>query len=852
MRRPRRAGVSSFGFGGTNAHVVIEQGLDAGPVASGRSRGDDVGGVGQDAERVAVARRVVGRLAGRRRAEVALADVAHTLNHHRAQHAKFATVCARDAARPWRACGRWPAASRAGRRRRRMRARAGRERCSCTPVRVRSGPGWAGGCWPTSRRSPRRSPSWSRSSSHRSGSRCSDVWPAARPVVGIDRIQPVLVGVQLALTALWRSYGVKPDAVIGHSMGEVTAAVVAGALTPADGLEVIATRSRLMARLSGQGAMALLELDAGGRRGVDRRLRRVTVAVYASPHQTVIAGPPDQVDAVDRGGGRAGPAGPPGRRRRGVAPPDHRSDAARTARGAGRLGAAAADDPDHRPPPTAPVRRRCFDAEHWAANLRNPVRFARRSPPPAPTTATFIEISPHPLLTYAIKDTLADTHHHSIATLQRDTDDTLTFHTNLNATHTVRPPQQPHPPEPHPPIPTTPWHHTRHWISAAGRHRPTLTHHDRVHPLLGATAAPGGARAPHMSREKSAPRRCHGSPDHQIHCVAALPGAAYCEMALAAARNALGDGSEVRDLSFGEMLLLRAIHQFPPSDRSMRPVSRGSSCRPTKRGSRSSARPHLHAVADGAAATRAMSRSAAAHPGTVIGGESGWRWPPGHRVRSRLHRSDPGARRGDSAALLAEIGAPAGILAEQSGWASTRMLDGCSDPSAHTCWSAAGAVRSRWAAVAVEYRPTAPPRGGPRRALLPCHGHHGRPRYDRGGPRGAGRKGEVVLESADFGWAAALATAWNVNDCWPTVVDRRVGAGRADNRPPPSASPGMALISSVMPTTSDDLPADLAMRWWPVVPGVGRRTGRDAEGLARDPAADGVTGVVIMTAPARR
>ena len=94
------------------------------------------------------------------------------------------------------------------------------------------------------------------------------------PVSGDDRIQPVLVGMQLALTALWRSYGVEPDAVIGHSMGEVTAAVVAGALTGAEGLQVIATRSRLMSRLAGQGAMALLELDAAGRRGVDRRLSR--------------------------------------------------------------------------------------------------------------------------------------------------------------------------------------------------------------------------------------------------------------------------------------------------------------------------------------------------------------------------------------------------------------------------------------------------------------------------------------------------------------------------------------------------------------------------------------------------
>ena len=48
-----------------------------------------------------------------------------------------------------------------------------------------------------------------------------EVLAEGQPVAGIARIQPVLVGMQLALTALWRSYGVQPDAVIGHSMGEV-------------------------------------------------------------------------------------------------------------------------------------------------------------------------------------------------------------------------------------------------------------------------------------------------------------------------------------------------------------------------------------------------------------------------------------------------------------------------------------------------------------------------------------------------------------------------------------------------------------------------------------------------------
>ncbi len=68
------------------------------------------------------------------------------------------------------------------------------------------------------------------------------------------------------------------------------------------------------------------------------------------------------------------------------------------------------------------------------------------------------------MLAQAITDTLGDGHHHSVGTLARDADDTLTFHANLNATHTSRPPQTAHPPEPHSAVPTTPWQHTRHWV----------------------------------------------------------------------------------------------------------------------------------------------------------------------------------------------------------------------------------------------------------------------------------------------------------------------------------------------------------------------------------------------------
>ncbi|EUA02746.1 acyl transferase domain protein [Mycobacterium kansasii 824] len=75
-----------------------------------------------------------------------------------------------------------------------------------------------------------------------SGFSLHEVIAEGKELVGIEQIQLGLIGMQLALTALWRSYGVQPDLVIGHSMGEVAAAVVAGALTPAQGLRVTATR----------------------------------------------------------------------------------------------------------------------------------------------------------------------------------------------------------------------------------------------------------------------------------------------------------------------------------------------------------------------------------------------------------------------------------------------------------------------------------------------------------------------------------------------------------------------------------------------------------------------------------
>ncbi|MGW0585274.1 type I polyketide synthase, partial [Streptomyces sp. NPDC002920] len=94
----------------------------------------------------------------------------------------------------------------------------------------------------------------------------------------LDVAQPVLFGLQLALAELWRGRGVEPAAVIGHSMGEVAAAVCAGALDVPDAARVVAVRARLLSGLHG-GAMAVVDLDDDELAVLEREFPSVRIAV---------------------------------------------------------------------------------------------------------------------------------------------------------------------------------------------------------------------------------------------------------------------------------------------------------------------------------------------------------------------------------------------------------------------------------------------------------------------------------------------------------------------------------------------------------------------------------------------
>lgn len=548
--RPRRAGVSSFGVSGTNAHIVLEQapettvaGADSTPAVSTFVVS------GKTSDRVAsLAGVLAGWLAGPG-AQVPLADVAHTLNHHRTRYPRFASVTARDHAQAVAGLRALAAGEPAV-------GLVGQHDGPCGPgtVFVYSGQGsqWAG----MARQLLADEPAFAAAVAElepdfvaHAGFSLREVLASGQALSGIDRIQPALVGVQLALTALWRSYGVEPDAVIGHSMGEVTAAVVAGALTPAEGLQVIATRSRLMSRLSGQGAMALLELDADGAEALIADHPDVTVAVYASPRQTVIAGPPGDVDEliarvavqdllarrVDVDVASHHPIVDP------ILPELRAALAGLAPKSPGIPILSTVDNVGATP---------AFDAAHWVANLRNPVRFTEAVAAAGAENATFVEISPHPLLTHAISDTLSDRHHHSLGTLARDTDDAVTFHTNLN---TTRPPQTDHVARPRPVLPLTPWHHTRHQIDlGSGASRPG------THPLLGVgvTDPTTGNR---IWQSALGPDVLWLN-DHRVGDACVLPGAAYAELALAAVTDAFGANADepwtISELSLDQVMLV--------------------------------------------------------------------------------------------------------------------------------------------------------------------------------------------------------------------------------------------------------------------------------------------------------
>ncbi|MFG2757960.1 SDR family NAD(P)-dependent oxidoreductase [Streptomyces wuyuanensis] len=567
----RLAAVSSFGYSGTNAHVVLEQ---APATAAHRNpgrrpdrQGPDVFLVPAGSARAlpAAAESLAGWLEGSG-AQVPLADVAHTLALRRSAgrgrlgvvaHSRDALVAALRS----HAAGRTPPSG--------VVTGAVAAGVARRPVWVFSG---HGSQWHGMGRTLHE-PAFAAALAVADGLITAEagfsvlgLLAQEEPVTDCARLQPLLFAVQTALAALWRAHGVEPAAVVGHSMGEVAAAVVAGALTLADGVKVICRRSSLLARIAGAGAMAAVgldraavqrELDAAGLRG------SVSVAVLSSPGSTVVAGATHAIDELVAGWEARGvPAHPVA-----VDVASHSPQVDPLLpdlwRGLRDLAPQRPSVPFYSTVLEDPRRTPAFDATYWCANLRRPVRFASAiAAAAADRHLVYLEVSPHPVVTRSVTDSLPDVSPRPVVlpTLRRDENEIATFRTQLAALHCAGVPVDwsvLYPDGELCDVPGITFDRRRHW---AGQSAPA--------PVEGPPAQlPGvhwelpGDTVRHCWQGDAGVAAAPWLADHQVHGDPVFPGAGHCAIALTAgaqALDALPQDIRVTGLRFLELLRLAA------------------------------------------------------------------------------------------------------------------------------------------------------------------------------------------------------------------------------------------------------------------------------------------------------
>ncbi|MBN1814014.1 MAG: SDR family NAD(P)-dependent oxidoreductase [Anaerolineae bacterium] len=389
----------------------------------------------------------------------------------------------------------------------------------------------------------------------------------------IDVIQPALFAIQVGLAALWRSWGVEPDAVVGHSMGEVAAAYVAGALDLEDAVRVICLRSQLLKRISGRGAMALVGLSIGQ---VQKTLAgyedRVAVAVSNSPTSTVLSGDPLALEAiVDQLQSRDvfcrwvkvdvaahGPQTKP-----------LSEELMRLLEG---LQPRAAATPVYSTVVESIEDSLQFNAGYWGQNLRQPVLFSAAVQQALQDGYdTFLEISPHPILLSAIQQGI----HHSgqdgtvLPSLRRQEEERAVMLGTLGALYALGYPLDWSRLYPSGgrcvSLPSYPWQRERFWLEedeasdGRGWKQPGMRHEIRTsgHPLLGQHFQWSIQPGTHCWEIELSVGLFPYLADHCIQGAIVLPAAVYSEMALAAAREVFGTGScVVEAASFKRALVL--------------------------------------------------------------------------------------------------------------------------------------------------------------------------------------------------------------------------------------------------------------------------------------------------------
>jgi acyl transferase domain-containing protein len=379
--------------------------------------------------------------------------------------------------------------------------------------------------------------------------------------------QCAIFSVQVALSALWRSWGIIPEAIVGHSVGEVAAAHVAGVLSLEDAVRVIFHRSRLQAETAGKGKMLAVGLSLESAQQILIGYEdRVSVGAVNSPSSVTLSGDGSALEAIAQ-------SLEPKQifcRFLQVEVPYHsplmeplKAELAECLQG---INPQSANIPLFSTVTGQQVEGSEIDGAYWGQNMRNPVLFV---------TAVeglmragydlFLEISAHPVLASYISECAANQSKTAatLPSLRRKEPEQIVMQGSFGKLYTLGYPvdwRRLYPEGQFVRLPSYPWQRERYWNESKESQQARLGQtYQRtllgvpVHPLLGSRLE---SPQPQWNATIDLHRLTYLD-DHRVQGAVVYPGAAYVEMALAAAKEIFGEGSYVlEEVEFDKAMFL--------------------------------------------------------------------------------------------------------------------------------------------------------------------------------------------------------------------------------------------------------------------------------------------------------
>lgn len=385
-----------------------------------------------------------------------------------------------------------------------------------------------------------------------------------------DVAQPAIFAIQVGLAAWLIAHGVRPSRIIGHSVGEVAAAYVSGALTLEDAITVSYHRSRLQQRCEGTGKMLAVGMGSTEANTYIQDLtERISIAAFNSPNSCTLSGDSAALNAI----------------------------AERLEKNRSFVRFLQTEVPYHGPTmefireelleslqgitpisPTIPIystalgksiQEESFDAQYWWKNVRAPVKFVNGiSGFLQEGMLTYLEISPHPVLSRSIQECMmhATVSGYTIPSLVREKKDRLQLLQSLGSLYTLG----------HEPdwssiyshgrcvsLPSYPFQRQRLWFDSnrlsMGAHRRKETRRGSgvKHPILGEHIVSASNPDMHIWSMQIDTKQIPFIGDHRFGHSIVFPAAAYVELALTAAKQVWqGRDSELESISFRKALIL--------------------------------------------------------------------------------------------------------------------------------------------------------------------------------------------------------------------------------------------------------------------------------------------------------